>query len=177
MFEGVIMWRAVNASGNISRVQTNKQTKSNQTRTYATEANGETCSMLGKEAADGEGKSAMFAWIQTIIYKLTDILSYATIYYRYKLYCYVRRCSSLFRMWYGCDSLLFVSPPFSVLILLQWYTFFILGSSHLVCIELSIQLLSRTYPPSNAWLNRQIPFQWFAFKYNNWLHQSIHPFR
>lgn len=85
----------------ISRVhtdkQTNKQTHQAKLVHMRRKANGETCSVFG----DGGWlmESAMFAWIQTIIYKLTDILSYATIYYRYKLYvgvCFAFICFASF---------------------------------------------------------------------------------
>lgn len=71
----------------ISRVHTDKQTNiSSETRTYATKSERRNV-FWAWEGGGRPMESAMFAWIQTIIYKLTDILSYATIYYRYKLYC------------------------------------------------------------------------------------------
>lgn len=134
-------------------IQASKQTI--KTCIYATKSEQKTCFAI-LWVMEG----AMFAWIQTIIYKLTDILSHATIYYRYVLF--YQRIS---RSKCGCVSSLFILLPrfieqSTILILIRWHSFFILSfvcvcvcsfwAINLVIVSLT---LTHTHPSTNAWLH------------------------
>lgn len=90
----------------------------------------------------GVMENAMFAWIQTIIYKLIDILSHATIYY-----VYLVQSVGVFRSLFNSLFLLHNSP-------FSFYfddTHFL---SSVLCVHFSHCLTyTHTHPSTDAWLS------------------------